>query len=160
MTDPAETEFTDDETPHALYRLYDDAGVLLYVGITWNLPQRMDGHSGDKGWWPQVARRTMIWYSSELDARIAEAIAIDTEKPLHNTIRPAVGPLVPPHGQRSGWHRTTPKSVRLPYGLLERVEAAAEAAGETVNAFIVAAIEEELARREALKSTCIEIGDL
>jgi hypothetical protein len=44
-------------------------------------------------------------------------------------------------------HKTTPKAVRMPDGLLARVEAA-RADGETVNAFIVAAIERELERRE------------
>ena len=42
-------------------------------------------------------------------------------------------------------HKTAPKAVRMPDGLLARVEAA-RADGETVNAFIVAAIEERLER--------------
>jgi len=45
-------------------------------------------------------------------------------------------------------HATKPKAVRMPGGLEARVRAAAEADGETVNAFIVAAIEEKLQRRE------------
>jgi hypothetical protein len=45
-------------------------------------------------------------------------------------------------------HKTTPKAVRMPDGLLARVETAAEADGGSVNAFIVAAIEEKLQRRE------------
>jgi hypothetical protein len=45
-------------------------------------------------------------------------------------------------------HKTTPKAVRMPDGLLARVETAAEADGGSVNAFIVAAIEERLQRRE------------
>lgn len=44
-------------------------------------------------------------------------------------------------------HSTKPKAVRMPDGLEARVKAAAEADGETVNAFIVAAIEERLERR-------------
>lgn len=100
-----EAEFTETETPHALYRLYDASGVLLYVGITWNLPGRMVGHAR-KPWWPEVARRTMVWYPSEQDARTAEAAAIDAENPLHNDVRPVVSATAPPHGQRRGWNRT------------------------------------------------------
>lgn len=100
-----ETEFAD-ERPYAVYRLYGADGVLLYVGIAWNLPQRMEDHAANKWWWWMVARRTMIWYPSELEARAAEAIAIDIENPLHNDVRPAVGPTVPPHGQRKGWNKT------------------------------------------------------
>ena len=101
-----ETEFTDAERPHAVYRLYDAEGTLLYIGIAWNLPQRMWGHAAEKPWWPDTARKTMAWYASEMEARTAEAIAIDIEKPLHNQVTPAVGSSVPPHGQRSGWNKT------------------------------------------------------
>lgn len=45
-------------------------------------------------------------------------------------------------------HATKPKAVRLPGGLEARVKSAAEGSDETVNAFIVAAIEEKLQRRE------------
>ena len=41
-----------------------------------------------------------------------------------------------------------PKAVRMPGGLLARVKTAAETDGASVNGFIVAAIEEHLARRE------------
>ena len=152
MNDPAEVEFGETEIPHALYRLYDADWVLLRVGITRNIPDRFAQYRAEAEWWLRVAHRTMVWHPNELDARIAETIAIDAEEPLHNIVRPAVGPLVPPHGQRAGWHRTKPKAVRLPAGLRERIELAAEAEGVTVNAFIVAAIEEELERREALES--------
>ena len=45
-------------------------------------------------------------------------------------------------------HKTTPKAVRMPGGLLARIESAVEGSPETVNAFIVAAIEDRLERRE------------
>ena len=45
-------------------------------------------------------------------------------------------------------HKGQPKAVRRPDGLLARVEAAAKIDGVRVNGFIVAAIEEHLARRE------------
>jgi hypothetical protein len=44
-------------------------------------------------------------------------------------------------------HKVKPKAVRMPDGLLARVETAAPESGLSVNAFIVAAIEEKLERR-------------
>lgn len=49
-------------------------------------------------------------------------------------------------------HSTKPKAVRMPGGLEARVKAALTA-DETVNGFIVAAIEERLARREGSSTT-------
>lgn len=49
-------------------------------------------------------------------------------------------------------HKTVPKAVRMPDGLLARVEAAL-APDEKVNAFIVAAIEREVTRREGGSTT-------
>jgi predicted GIY-YIG superfamily endonuclease len=68
----------------ALYRLYDAAGVLLYIGITDDLRARMDQHSRDKDWWPEVARRTVAWYREREDADRAETLAVAAEKPIHN----------------------------------------------------------------------------
>jgi hypothetical protein len=141
FADPApahanEIEFSGTEIPHALYRLYDANWVLLYVGISWNLPQRMGGHAADKDWWPLVAHRTMAWYPSELDARKAEAEAIDAEQPIYNDIRPAVSEDAPPHGQRAGWHREKPLSLRLPEDLRQRLEDFARATGQPVRKII------------------------
>jgi len=45
----------------------------------------------------------------------------------------------------TGQHKSQTKTVRMPGDLLDRVEGAAKAAGESVNGFIVAAVEERLA---------------
>ena len=68
----------------ALYRLYDDAGVLLYVGITDDLCGRMRGHETTQPWWPQVRRKTVAWYDERDEADLAETMAIAAERPLHN----------------------------------------------------------------------------
>lgn len=75
-------EFGDD--PTALYRLFDAEDVLLYVGITTTPGVRMGQHADTKPWWPEVAKKTMTWYSSRREACNAEATAIDAEKPKHN----------------------------------------------------------------------------
>jgi len=49
-------------------------------------------------------------------------------------------------------HKSKPKAVRMPDGLLARVGKAVEADGGSVNSFIVAAIVEKLDRRESAAS--------
>lgn len=73
----------------ALYRLYDAAGTLLYVGISANPEQRWKVHSWTKAkpWWPDVARKTVEWHDSPESAALAEHIAIATESPKFNTER-------------------------------------------------------------------------
>lgn len=71
----------------ATYRLYDDAGSLLYVGVA-SLPSvRFKQHAGDKDWWPQVASHSEAWFDSREEALAEEASAIATENPLHNVNR-------------------------------------------------------------------------
>jgi hypothetical protein len=71
--------------PAAVYRLYDAAGALLYVGKSIDPDQRtIMGHRGSSPWWTQVARQKVTWFRSEDDALSAEARAIATENPAHN----------------------------------------------------------------------------
>lgn len=41
----------------AVYRLYDAAGTLLYIGSAYDPEQRVERHR-KKPWWPQAVRRT------------------------------------------------------------------------------------------------------
>ena len=43
--------FEFDEDPTALYRLYDAASVLIYVGITSRPAARMRRHAKTQPWW-------------------------------------------------------------------------------------------------------------
>jgi predicted GIY-YIG superfamily endonuclease len=83
-----------DGDPTALYRLFDASGVLLYVGITRNIPVRFARHEAEKDWWPQVARKMATLYGSREDAEKAESAAIDTEAPVCN-MRRGRQPVVP-----------------------------------------------------------------
>jgi hypothetical protein len=79
-----------------LYRLYDKAGELLYIGITsrqW--PARAQQHASSKPWWPQVAAMTFEELPSPEEALVAERRAIATEKPRYNIGpgRPTTNPL-------------------------------------------------------------------
>jgi DNA-binding transcriptional regulator YhcF (GntR family)/predicted GIY-YIG superfamily endonuclease len=60
------------EGPTAVYRLYDAAGQLLYVGISKNLEQRWYDHSLKKLWWHRVVDKKVDWYDSRSEALIAE----------------------------------------------------------------------------------------
>jgi predicted GIY-YIG superfamily endonuclease len=72
--------------PHILYRFYDRTNVLLYIGITVNLEERMAKHAAEKDWWPRVDRSAtrIEYYDSRRAALDAEREAIKAEKPLYN----------------------------------------------------------------------------
>ncbi|MFK8850461.1 winged helix-turn-helix domain-containing protein [Streptomyces sp. Ac-502] len=71
----------------ALYRYYDAANVLLYIGIS-NRPEfRAKAHlyENRRGDWPKRAvRRVDEWYASRPLALAADEAAIRAEKPLYN----------------------------------------------------------------------------
>jgi DNA-binding transcriptional regulator YiaG len=68
----------------AVYRCYDVAGILLYVGVSNDIGFRWRQHALDKPWWPQVQRQTVDWYGSRPEALAAEMAAIIADKPVHN----------------------------------------------------------------------------
>ncbi|WP_329390222.1 GIY-YIG nuclease family protein [Streptomyces sp. NBC_01716] len=68
----------------ALYRLFDESGALLYVGISHKPDVRWGQHSEQKAWWPAVAQRAVEWHETRSGAEKAELAAIATERPLHN----------------------------------------------------------------------------
>lgn len=71
-------------SPTTLYRLFDEGGVLLYIGIAGNPGRRLDDHAGDKPWWGEVASATMAHFPSRDAARDAEVAAIRAENPRYN----------------------------------------------------------------------------
>lgn len=68
----------------ALYRIYDAAGQLLYVGITIDPPTRFHRHEADQPWWSELARIDVVWYAERTLALQAEADAIISERPRYN----------------------------------------------------------------------------
>lgn len=77
-----EIEFCDTST--LLYRLYDGDSVLLYIGMTAQLPVRIGQHVRMQPWWPEVTRKTLMVYDSWDDADAAETAAIAAENPKYN----------------------------------------------------------------------------
>jgi hypothetical protein len=76
-----------EQQPTALYRLYDEAGVLLYVGITYDVAERWRHHRRNKAWWPQAVHKQLVWFDTRREAAAAEDHAIVTGNPLHNEIK-------------------------------------------------------------------------
>ena len=73
-----------DASPHVVYRAFDDAAILLYVGCTVNFDQRMRYHRGRAPWYQFVAAVTTTPYPDKAQARAAEKVAIDTEAAYFN----------------------------------------------------------------------------
>jgi hypothetical protein len=77
---------------HGLYRFWDSAGRLLYVGISVNPLSRFDQHRAEKPWWDDIASVTIERYPNRSEVLDAEREAIRSEKPAfnvtHNTSRP------------------------------------------------------------------------
>lgn len=71
-----------DET--AVYRLFDDAGRLLYVGVGRNPMNRWSAHADQHEWWPTVATFTVNWHATRAEAAAEERHALRNESPVHN----------------------------------------------------------------------------
>jgi predicted GIY-YIG superfamily endonuclease len=67
-----------------LYRMYDSARRLLYVGITTNVEDRLADHRGMKSWWADVASIELQHFTSREAVEAAELDAIRTEEPVFN----------------------------------------------------------------------------
>lgn len=71
-------------TPHYVYRMYDEDGRLLYVGISKTLATRLTQHHRDKPWADEIASVTGKRYATRDAARAAEIDAIHKENPRYN----------------------------------------------------------------------------
>lgn len=83
MQDIRRTHARSSSAPHALYRFFDSAGRLLYVGITTDLA-RWRGHATGKPWWREVASATIEHLPCQEAAVAAERAAILAEQPVWN----------------------------------------------------------------------------
>lgn len=69
---------------HVMYRFFDEADDLLYIGASSNLPARMDNHRAASPWYAEVARLGIQVFRSGVDALDAERTAIRMECPRYN----------------------------------------------------------------------------
>ena len=68
----------------SLYRHFDHAGVLLYVGIAKDPDVRFSLHRSTSAWAQHSADMRVEWYETRDDALRAERQAIAAERPLFN----------------------------------------------------------------------------
>lgn len=100
----------------ALYRHFDAAGNLLYVGISLNAVARLYQHSIGAKWFRDIARIEVEWHPSRSAAAAAEIAAIRSERPLHNTAH-AIGmpPALVALLETNGWgHMVDADGLLLP----------------------------------------------
>lgn len=67
-----------------LYRWFNTANELLYVGISNNVARRTDQHNDSKAWWNQVDYCRVERFASRGLALAAETEAIHNEHPIYN----------------------------------------------------------------------------
>lgn len=80
----------------ALYRHFDAAGQLLYVGISLSAVQRLAQHKQTARWFTNLARIDIEWFPNRRLAEQAERAAIWHESPRFNLDRPVCEPLPAP----------------------------------------------------------------
>jgi hypothetical protein len=68
----------------ALYRHFNDADELLYVGVSFSPGSRTKDHRGEAEWMGEAVRFTGVWYPTRTEALAAETEAIKREGPLFN----------------------------------------------------------------------------
>lgn len=73
-----------------VYRLYDAAGDLLYIGISTNPLGRISQHRSKRPWGKEIVRDEVEWFDGREAAKDAERWAIHFENPRHNLMRPEV----------------------------------------------------------------------
>jgi hypothetical protein len=69
-----------------LYRHFDRAGKLLYVGVSLSAVSRLAEHLNGSGWAQQIARVDIETFESRTEALRAERLAIIKEAPAYNVV--------------------------------------------------------------------------
>lgn len=115
-------------TDGVLYRFFDSAGRLLYIGATDRFVARLASHQHTKPWFHDIEQISMERYSTRDALMEAEAEAIRNENPLYNLVR----------------YRgvTTLRSFRVSAELWESARAISIEQGETLTSVILAALNE------------------
>lgn len=69
----------------ALYRIWGDGDLLLYIGISNDFGRRWKEEAKQQPWWPEMRRLTAdAFFESRAQAEAAEEAAIRTEGPKYN----------------------------------------------------------------------------
>lgn len=105
----------------AMYRHFNAAGKLLYVGISLSAVQRLAQHRHTAHWFDDIRRVEVEWFISREDALAAEASAIRTEAPVCNIAKPAASIKALPAsgilhigtGRIDGWYSRHEETIHM-----------------------------------------------
>lgn len=67
-----------------VYLVYDEVGLLIYVGRTSQWATRKRFHMSQAAWWPLAVRIEHRYFPTFGDAMVAEAILIRDHRPRFN----------------------------------------------------------------------------
>lgn len=73
---------------HYLYRIWDDNEVLLYIGMTGDIDQRLRHHKKHSNWWCDPMWVEIETYPNRWTVVEAEWRAIGSEIPIANRLQP------------------------------------------------------------------------
>lgn len=79
------------DRPHFVYRAFDVADRLLYVGCTLDFDRRKREHLQRTSWAPIAVRWEVERFETQEPALKAEQVAIETERPQHNAMYNGAG---------------------------------------------------------------------
>jgi hypothetical protein len=125
---------------HFLYRLWDSARRLLYVGVTNSPRDRIKEHKAEKPWWYMVDDVTTETFSTREDALRAERVALATESPIFNF----------KHSEHWAKRPAVFRALSIPADPWFLALVAAHDLGENIHAVITAALNEYVARHKSL----------
>jgi predicted GIY-YIG superfamily endonuclease len=137
-------------TRHAVYRYWDSAGQLLYVGVTKHPGRRRSQHKLRSPWFAAATEESVIWFPDAQSASLAEQDAIREERPLHNRMQPPwavpVEPSVHPDGDSTA-------NVQTAMGRLAECQQVVDTRLAEFHAAIAAAIESGERQTDLVRQT-------
>lgn len=141
-----------------LYRMYDEDGVLLYVGISRQPLARLTQHEDMKSWWARVVNISLEKFPTRQEALAAEADAITAEEPVYNVQH---GTAPPARSDRSNRKRasvaqnTVVNTIGFPDDLYRKIRAEAAAHRRSIASEVIVLVEEaiETRRRAAARAS-------
>jgi len=89
----------------ALYRHFDNANELLYIGISLSTMQRLGQHKRHSHWFNSITNITITQFPTREEAISAESIAIREEKPIHNIKHNNPSPITYKPHIKTEWER-------------------------------------------------------
>lgn len=77
---------TNQTRPAQLYRLFNEMGELIYIGVAYSASDRAKQHRMSKSWWCEVAQSEIEQFDSREAALAVEKSALQAEKPKYNIL--------------------------------------------------------------------------